>query len=314
MDGDATPEVVLSLRSENEIRCVSGSTGRIVWTSRLGTGNGSYGFAMETVGDVNSDGTGDLAVGEPDLKRWWRGATGHVHILSGTDGHVLRTFRGSMGDAWFGSTLAAGDLDYDGRTDLIVSGLSARGEAATGGEVNVFSGIDKEDVRSVSGPGVSFWGGEVVWMRHATNTGRPGLVISELPWKRESLRRGPGGSVVEPVRMFVVTGTLNTDRKLCEGLVGLVAVGDVDRDEITDFVAADQDGSGVGLLRGASNRRSWTRPTRVGEHVEAYGPGPDLDGDGADDILIGGSSVEGRAFLELLSARSGEPLWTAEYP
>jgi len=107
---------------------------------RLGpTSGGSFGSTL-VAGDFNHDRFPDLAIGAPGadaepipgqeleasgaVTLIWGGSDG----LSAADPLVLRRQGGESPDLGFGSELAAGDLDVDGVTDLIVSsrGYSSR--------------------------------------------------------------------------------------------------------------------------------------------------------------------------------------------
>src|SRR5206468_7784406 len=86
-------------------------------------------------GDVNGDGAADIITGP--------GSKGHavVEVFSGVDGHRLRRFRAFTGHFHAGIYVAAGDVDGDGRADIIVG-------AGEGGRprVRIFSGATGERI------------------------------------------------------------------------------------------------------------------------------------------------------------------------
>lgn len=88
---------------------------------------GFFGQSIAAIGDVDGDGFEDLAVGAPRWGGEYPGPTGCVFVLSGSTAEELGCWRPSA-DArsrgeghGFGATLVpAGDLDGDGRTDVLI--------------------------------------------------------------------------------------------------------------------------------------------------------------------------------------------------
>ncbi len=98
------------------------------------------GYAVTALGDVNSDGIPDMAVGAPGKSLGDEEdqlvAVGSVFIFSGSDGTVIRTLShpSQVVNARFGSALAnAGDIDHDGVSDILIG-------APGNSEAFVFSG------------------------------------------------------------------------------------------------------------------------------------------------------------------------------
>ncbi len=97
-------------------------------------------------------------------------------------------------------------------------------------------------------------------------------------------------------------------------------VSDNDGDGVADLVAVRgprTNGSArIDLLSGASGaflRTLWT-PDIGRDHLRALRAGPDLNGDGASELLFGGISFDGAWRAKLISSRDGSVLrsWTAE--
>jgi hypothetical protein len=94
-------------------------------------GDASFGAALADLGDIDGDGVHDLAIGEPDGDELYSSGSspvGYVRIVSGADltegNHeidelALLVVEGEPG-ARLGVSLAGGDLDGDGRGDLVV--------------------------------------------------------------------------------------------------------------------------------------------------------------------------------------------------
>jgi len=137
----------------------------------LTDGGPGFGSAMAALGDVNSDGVPDLAVGSPsadtnsDLTLDY---FGRVSVYSGADGSVLWSQQGvSRLDEFGWAIAAAGDMDNDGRMDLIVGVPGAGGDDFTpgAGAVSILSGVD--------GASLAFFAGETAGDRfgHAVDGG-----------------------------------------------------------------------------------------------------------------------------------------------
>lgn len=132
-----------------------------------------------TSADLNGDGFGDLAVGSPSEDVEAQVDAGLVNVLYGSPGgpspmrdDALTQDSAGMDDAAeagdeFGGTLAAGDLNGDGRADLVVSAFledaSHHGDA---GAVNVLMGTMEGAVPAST----SFWNQDTPGVPGSTGT------------------------------------------------------------------------------------------------------------------------------------------------
>jgi len=116
--------------------------------------DGLFGTAVAALGDVDSDGVADFAVGVPGHDVGGEEGianVGTVYIYSGKTGGVIRTLDdpprgGEEAGAAFGSALAnAGDVNSDGVSDIVVG---APGE----GRVHVFNGKTGALLYTIVGP------------------------------------------------------------------------------------------------------------------------------------------------------------------
>ncbi len=145
---------------------MGGPPGNVAYTTILGPAAGAIGADTAAHGDFDGDDTADLAYCSPHASPEGRVEAGTVHVLRGRDGGwpdlidtaslppaglveiaEIRGARGrTVGDE--GDVLcysaAAGDVDGDGATDLIVNEMLGNGTAA----------VDVGNLLVVKGPGI----------------------------------------------------------------------------------------------------------------------------------------------------------------
>ena len=147
VNGDGTPDLIVGASGDDNngdlsgsARVLSGSDGRVLYDFDGNSAGDRFGSSVSGAGDVNGDGTPDLIVGAPVFSDT---AIGSVRVLSGSDGRVLYNFNGdNAGDRFGRSVSGAGDVNGDGRLDLIVGASSDDNNGFDSGSVRVFSGSD----------------------------------------------------------------------------------------------------------------------------------------------------------------------------
>lgn len=124
------------------------ASGTSVYTFIGQAANDWFGYALTGPGDVNGDGTPDLAVGAFHNGN----GTGQVRVFSGADSTLLYGLTGDAPGDLFGQTLSpAGDTNGDGLMDLLVGAPGASTTLTRAGLVRVIRGTDAIVLHSFDG-------------------------------------------------------------------------------------------------------------------------------------------------------------------
>ena len=223
------------------------------------------------VGDVNGDGVPDIVTGAGP------GAASHVKVFDGKTGAEIRSFF-AFGPSFAGGVyVAAGDIDGDGKADIIV-GADAGGAP----HVKVFDGATGAEVRSFFAYDVAFAGGVRVAAGDVNGDGVADIVTGAGPGAVPHVKAFDGLTGNE-IRSFFAFGP-------AFGGGVYVAVGDVNDDGKDDIiVGADAGGAPhVKVFDGATvaEIRSFFAydPAFAGGVRVAAG---DVNGDNKADIVTG---------------------------
>ena len=121
--------------SSGSVRIWSGANASMIATLSGYKKDQLFGSSIESVGDWNTDGVSDFAVGAPSIAA--SPDSGFVRVYSGFDRSILATLSGLNSSDNFGAAVAnIGDLDGDGRADLAVG--SPQVSPASTGQVDVY--------------------------------------------------------------------------------------------------------------------------------------------------------------------------------
>jgi hypothetical protein len=221
------------------------------------------------VGDVNGDGVPDVIVGAGP------GAGPHVKVFDGRTFQEIASFFAYDPGFQGGVFVAAGDVNGDGKADII-TGADA---GPSGGHVKVFDGVTHAEIRSFFAyPG--FAGGVRVAAGDVNGDGKADLITGAGPGAGPHVKVIDGFSGAE-LASFFAFGSF-------QGGV-YVAAGDINGDGRADVITGAGPGAGphVKVFNGPGGSElasffaygNFAGGVRVGS--------ADIDGDGLADILTG---------------------------
>jgi hypothetical protein len=313
VDGDRVTDVVISATQNppygsgrGRLYVYSGRTGRLLWRQE-GDSGAVLGTGLESAGDTDGDGVEDVVAGAPGINT--------VLVFSGRDGRELLRLRGDSVDRDLGAAVSGvGDVDGDGRSDIVAGAPSSAARGAGVGRVYIFSGRDGHRLAVLDGerPGDGFG---------STVGGGGGRVIVG------AAGAGPRTSG----RVYVYQGLDSKPRFVADadstgsalGGMFVSVLGDVNRDGVADIYATDFTNTARGRATGRAYVYSGTDGTLLltltGELAgEGFGIGAgrtgDLDGDGIADLIVGswqyGAVAWSGGRVQVLSGKDGRVLQT----
>ncbi len=300
LNGDSRAEVIIgapladpaTLQDAGRVRVVSFtrvvSVESYIYSLRGVAVGDLYATSATSMGDADLDGIQDFAVGAPGIN----GGTGQVNLFSGATGTQRFILNGTAAGDYFGwSVGAAGDVNNDGRQDLIVGAPFSSLPFFVGGTATVHSGIDGAVLHTFSGAAADAQLGWAVDGAGDVNAdGYEDVIVGAVGDQGSGAARIFSGKDGTELRLLVGEATDDMFG------VAVAGVGDVNADGFSDvivganlndfggdeagsaWVYSGKDGSVLHTFRGDAIC------DRFGSAVNAAG---DVNLDGFDDVIVG---------------------------
>jgi uncharacterized protein (TIGR02145 family) len=285
IDGDGKADLIVTNYSSNTVSVFrnTSSTGLIdagSFDAKVDFATGMNPRGM-VIGDLDGDGKPDLAIANSN------GNSISVFRNTSTTGSITTSSFASKVDLIASNPwgIAIGDIDGDGKPDLITSNqtnnsVSVFRNTSTSGSITAASFETKVDFPTGPNP----WG---VALGDLDGDGKPDLVVANS-----------GSNLVSVYRNTSISGSITTGSFAAYvdfttgGSPEYVAIGDIDGDGKPDIVVSNLSNNTFSVLRNISSSGSFTSGS-LDPYVEfAAGGTPwglalgDLDGDGKPDVAI----------------------------
>lgn len=302
---------------------------KAVWTAEGEAPGENFGDRVGQAGDLNGDGHGDVFVSAPD----WRNGLGRCAVFYGSARGLKaapdRNLGGRGGEMYADCTHPTGDLFGDGYDDLAVGAYAWHDQR---GRIELFRGSSRglgpKPVWSAEGEADHGWYGYGIGVAGDVYGDGYDDLLAGAKYLDQPAGRAAG-------KVYLYRGsahgpspspdwTWGGDRADANAGVRVAAAGDVNGDGYADVLITAPGADGrrgdcfvfLGSPKGLADKPDWT-VSGAALGLEFFGEGAcpvgDIDGDGYDDVAIGGRDAHGLGHV--LIYRGGprgldaEPSW-----
>jgi hypothetical protein len=294
---------------EGYARVYSGANGNTIWTLNGIANDDAYGMSVDSAGDVNNDGRADLIVGAPQAN----GVKGRVYVVSGMTGTNLFTFDGDAVNDQLGAVVAGiGDVNNDGRPDILAGTPFAAAGGTARGMVRIYSGMNGNVLTTINGlADNNRFGASADAVGDVNGDGRPDFIV---------------GSYYAGAKIYsgMTFGVLQTFTGAFDDRLGFAVAGcgDANGDGVPDvIVGAPQDnnvfnpGTGYAKIYSGSTG-ALIRTLNGGTIGDRFGcsvaGAKDIDGDGRAETIVGADqdTTGGMGYARVFRGVDGLSLFT----
>jgi uncharacterized protein (TIGR03382 family) len=325
IDGDGADDAITcdtyAAGSDGQVVVLSGADGSTLHTF-AGASGSLLGYAVADAGDVDGDGVHDVIAGAP--------GAGMAFVWSGADGSEILVLEGDppvdgIGSGFGAAVAGPGDVDGDGRADLLVGAVNAQRSGPQSGVASLWSADGELLLEVVGEEAGDHLGTGVGAIGDVDGDGVPDLVVGA----RDAGPLDGGQVIVASGEDGHVLFAVQSDDAVDLGVYFVAGVGDIDGDAIPDVFGGDFSGdAGRGtatVWSGADGSRihAFAGDTPTSGMGTGRGAG-DVDGDGVPDLAIGSwtsndgapgagkidvfSGADGSILRTITSSRAGENL------
>ena len=322
VDGDGRADLIVGSSNSGIgiARVLSGIDGSTIFTFSGGSDGDRFGSSVSGAGDADGDGRADLIVG---ADRGPNNLAGSARVFSGNDGSTLFTFSGDDQLDGFGNQVSgAGDVNGDGRADLIVSALFDDNNGSESGSARVLSGIDGSTLYTFNGNDAGDrFGRSVSGAGDVNGDGRADLIVGANLDSANGVESGSARvlSGIDGSVLHAVVGDSAGD----QFGVSVSGAGDVNGDGLADLIVGadgdDNNGFSSGSARVFSGSNGSVLFTFNGESPFDFFGGAvstagDVNGDGLADLIVGGRLADnngsGSGLARVFSGADGSTIYT----
>lgn len=318
LNADGVRDFIVGANNTGRVHVYSGQTGTLIRTlqaSPAEPGGGQFGFSLSDAGDVDGDQVSDIVVGATVAA----GNFGAAYLYSGSTGTFIRRIVGQANGDSFGAAVgSAGDVNLDGRSDILVGATGNDNMGANSGRAYVYSGLDGTLLRTyeAESDGDSFGGG----IANAGDINADGFADHIVGANNAGATSGGRAYVYSGLTGVQLLPTLNPVAGASEfGSFFVAGCGDVNNDGTPDLYVGDYGhASGRGRAYVFSGSDGSTLHSIQGPLAgDGQGPGRgagDVNGDGFADFIVGrytnssGAPVAGQ--VAVYSGANGSVLQT----
>jgi hypothetical protein len=330
MNGDGVLDIAVGARRQDvgtnfdqgQVFVFSGTDGSLLFTLNdpAPESYAWFGESMANIGDINSDGKPDLAVGTPIQDVNGYTSQGQVFVFSGLDRSLLLTLNdpNPQAEAYFSSRAlsAAGDVNGDTVPDIAVGAWGQDvGVNVEQGQAFVFSGTDGSLLITLDDPdpnGNQGFGYRVAGVGDINGDLASDIAVAQYNAIHVHIFSGADGSL-----LFTLSDPLIQPNSFFGSSLG--GISDINTDGVPDiavgarlqgkvFIFSGFDGTLLLILDNPIPQAS--DPAQFGRSL-AIG---DMDGDGASDIAVGAhlydvddNADQGKVFVFSLSTPGTTP-------